>query len=229
MSRRVGHLFARLAQAVLQRPPTPEGGRPRAGADPRAILCHTSHAHHTVVDQDRDGPRQQLIERRAVRHPKVAQRVMVDRLSGAQPAVGVVHLAQFGEAPRAANAADRRVQPQRDQHARVDRRASGTAFASPHFVAEPLQRQLLDGPPHQARPMPVRQQRLKVAHPEAQLPSVDRFVARGRVRDRPRLRRRRFQIGEERIAHSTLKVVRFGSPRKGLMPPRIEFFTDSEN
>lgn len=60
--------------------------------------------------------------------PEVAQRVVVDSHPTAQPAVGIVVLAQPVEFTRRTHAVQRRVQPQAHQNGRIDGRAPDASF-----------------------------------------------------------------------------------------------------
>ena len=60
--------------------------------------------------------------------PEVAQRVVVDAHTAAQPAVGIIAVAQPVEFARRAHAVKHRVQPQTHQNGRIDGRAPDAAL-----------------------------------------------------------------------------------------------------
>ena len=74
-----------------------------------------------------------------MRDPEVAQRVVVHAHPAAQPAVGVVALAQPVEFARRSHTVERRIQPQAHQNGRVNGRAPDAAFDGPDSRVQGLQ------------------------------------------------------------------------------------------
>ena len=120
-------LFSR-GQRLLQRRLAVKRRRPRAGTDLNPVLCYAVEGHQSLGHQGRCTLGQQAIEQRDVLRAEVRQRVMVRRHRAADPTKSHVLLAQVGECSGAAHAAQRRVQPQCQQDARVGRRLPWPAF-----------------------------------------------------------------------------------------------------
>ena len=71
-----------------------------------------------------------------VLHPDVRERVVVDAHAAAQPAIGVVLLAQARERPCRAHPLEGGVQPQRDEDGGVDGRPAGMALDRPDALVQ---------------------------------------------------------------------------------------------
>ena len=118
-------LLARLPLTRLQRLAAAKRAGAGTAADPRAIVGDARHASQSRDAASGDRLRQQIIERRLVRHPKIAQRVVIHRHAAAQPAIRIMAITEAIHFARAADAVHRGVQPQRDQNLRIDRRPAG--------------------------------------------------------------------------------------------------------
>ena len=118
-------LLARLPQTRLQRLASAKRAGAGTAADARAILRDARQRHNPPMQQDRDRLRQQIVERRLMRHAEITQRVVIHRHAAAQPAIRVVGVAQAVDFARAPHAIDRRVEPERDQNLRIDGRRAG--------------------------------------------------------------------------------------------------------
>ena len=103
-----------LLQFLVERLPAAERARPRRGAHPDPVLHH-------LVEIDHAGRRQRRhvlasssrSSSSPMRHPEVGEPVIVHAHPAAQPAIGVVALAQPRQRPRAADPFARRIKPQR--------------------------------------------------------------------------------------------------------------------
>jgi len=91
-------------------PPDPHPVEPAPVA--RAVPGHPGQGDEAGLEQDGEGLGQQGIQGGLVRHTKVAQGVIVDGEPPADPAVGVVGLAEASELPGPADALLRRVEPE---------------------------------------------------------------------------------------------------------------------
>ena len=121
-------LGLRLLHPLLQGLAAPEAGRTRMGTHAHAVVGHSVHADQALRQQTRHAAGELAVQPLRVRDPKVAQRVVVDAHPAAQPAVGVIVVAQPVELTRPADTVQRRVQPQAHQNGGVDGRAPNTAF-----------------------------------------------------------------------------------------------------
>ena len=125
------NLRLRLLMTALERAAASERRRARVRTHPRAVLRQTLQTQHLRVHQAGQHLREQLVELRAVLHTKVAQRVVIRRQTPADPSVGVVPLAQPRHMPRRVHSLARRVQPQPEQHLRVQRWSPRVAAPRP--------------------------------------------------------------------------------------------------
>jgi hypothetical protein len=153
------------------------------------------------MQQDRDRLRQQIIQRRLMRHAEITHRVVIHRDAPADPAIRVMGIAEPIDFTRAADAVHRRVQPKRHQNLRIDRRPARAALTGADPSVERRQIQPLDKAPDEAGGVPRRQQRLEITRLQFDLGPVGRFVARGRVRG-PVRRFAGLNVRKQRIAHA---------------------------
>jgi len=174
----VAHEFASFGKVLLQAGFAPERRRASIGAHPHAVLRHALQADRARTGQRRHVGRQHLVHQRLVARAKVVERVVVHRHPAADPAIRVVLAHQPGNLPPAAYAFQRRVQPQREQDARVDRRAPSVATPRLDRLKQPAQVLLLDVAPHQPCAVLLAQQRLQVRRPQFDLAAVGPQQAR---------------------------------------------------
>lgn len=116
----LAHSCARLLQVLLQAGLAPKRRRPRAGAHPHSVLRDALQLHRTGGHQRSQTRAEQLVQRRAVRHPEVQQAVVIDLHAPADPAIRVMFEHQPRQLPRTAHTFERRVQPQSQQDLRRD-------------------------------------------------------------------------------------------------------------
>jgi len=133
---------------------------------------HPLQVHQPLGHQGGHTRAQQLIEDLARVHPKIGQRVIVHRHAPADPPVRIVFLAQPRHRPRAAHALERRVQPQRHENRRVDRRATGVPLHGLDLGIEWPQVQPLDELPDHAGAVLGGQQPLQVRRAQFQLLAI---------------------------------------------------------
>jgi hypothetical protein len=112
---------------------------------------------------------QQALQERA--DPEVGQRLGV-HADAAQPLIGDVLVAQAGHRTGAADALDRREQPQSHQDARVRRRMAGLPLHRLDRSLEPRQVQPLDKPPDQANTVIGRHEILEADRPKLHLTTL---------------------------------------------------------
>ena len=172
------HLGFGQGQGLAQGIAPAERRGTRAGPDPDAVLGDPVEGHETLDHECRDTLGQEPIEQRTMGHPEVGQGVVVDRHAAAQPAVRVVLGAQPVEGPGAADRLDRRIQPQRGQDGRVDRRAAGLALDRPDTSIERAQIEALDEGPHETRPVVGRQEALEIDRAKLDLVPVRALQSR---------------------------------------------------
>ena len=207
VDRRVGlfldalDLFPGLAQTLRQRLAAPERPGPGTAAHARPILGHPRHRDNPALQQRGNRLRQQIVERGLMRDAEITQRVVIHRDPAAQPAIGVMAVAEPIHFARAADAVHGRVEPERDQDLGINRRAAGAAFPRADGRIERRQIQALDEAPDQARRVARRQQRLKVAGLQLDLITIRRLVPRRRV-IAPVAGRPRITVGKQGVAHA---------------------------
>jgi hypothetical protein len=109
--------------------------------------------------------------------PEIAQPVVIHPHAAAQPAIGEIAFAQWGELTGRADPFQAGIQPQRQQQPRIRRWTAGFAFPRPDQLIQSRQIELADEAPHHPRPVIRRQQRLEVDHLPAQLLAIDLKVA----------------------------------------------------
>jgi len=122
------HLGLRVLHQLLQGLAPPEAGSTRMGPHAHAVVGHAVHADQALRQQTHHAARELAVQPLRVRDPEVAQRVVVHSHPAAQPAVGVVAVAQPVEFARRAHAVERRVQPQAHQNGRINGRATDAAL-----------------------------------------------------------------------------------------------------
>jgi len=98
------------------------------GAHAHAVMGHPVHADQALRQQGCHAASELTVQPLGMLDPEVAQGVVVDAHPAAQPAVGIVAVAQPVEFARRAHTVQRRVQPQAHQNGRVDGCAPDAAF-----------------------------------------------------------------------------------------------------
>jgi hypothetical protein len=144
------------------------------GAHPHAVLCHHAQGHELALEQRGDAAGELRIEPRAMAHPEVRQRVVIDPDPAADPAVRVVALAQPIELARRAHPVDSCPQPQRHQDRRVDRRPPGRALDRPDPGVQRRQIERPNERPDRAHRMIGAQERVQIARPQLDLIALRR-------------------------------------------------------
>ena len=107
--------------------------RPGGGANLDTVLRQTFQTDQAVLDQRRYAVGQQPIQHRLMVGAEVRESMVVHAHAAAQPAIDEVALAQAHDLAGAADTIDHRIQPQRQQQTRIDRRP-------PHRVRARLDR-----------------------------------------------------------------------------------------
>jgi len=156
-----------------------KGRRSGAGANANSVLGDALHLHQPFLLQRRYADRQLLVQERRVRHPKVRQGVVIDRYPTTEPTVGVMLQAQARQCPRAANALDRRVQPQGNEDHRIDRRAPGAPFHCTNALIQRRQIHALNKRPHRSHRVILRNQVFERTGVQLELVTVRASVTRG--------------------------------------------------
>jgi hypothetical protein len=178
------HQLPGLGQVLLQAGLPAERRRTGVGPHPHAVLRHALQADRCGRRQRRHVGRQHFVHQCLVARAEVVERVVVHRYPAAQPAVGVVLARQPCHLAPAAHAFEHRVQPQREQDARVDRSAPSVAASRLDRIGQPAQVLLLDvAPPHPCTVI-LALQRLQVRRTQLDLAAVglqqpDRALALG--------------------------------------------------
>ena len=124
--------------------------------------------------------RQQTVECLAVTDSEVAQHAMANRDAATDPAIYVVLLAQPRQAARAAEALTGCVQPQRDQHAWIDRGPSGRRAPCADRLVERGQIECANSIPQRPNAVVVANELVEIARLQSQLlaiRSLDAWVA----------------------------------------------------
>ena len=148
---------------LLQGLAAPEAGRARMGTHAHAVVGHPVHADQPLRQQSCHAAGELAVQPLRVLDPEVAQRVVVDTHPAAQPAVGIVAVAQPVEFACRAHAVQRRVQPQAHQNRRVDGRAPDAAFDGTDLRVQGLKIKRLHEGPDGAGLVVGGQRRVKVA------------------------------------------------------------------
>ena len=167
------HLRRRIRHTRLQ-PLAPAKRRgPRARASPDPVLCHPRQLDQPLRHQRRHAGRQQPLQYlHHVLHPDIGQRVMVHRDAPGDPSIRVVLRAQPLDGPGTAHRVQRRVEPQRHQNGRIDRRPPRAPLHRADLSIQGGQIEPSHKLPHDAGPVVGRQQALQVDRPELKLRSV---------------------------------------------------------
>ena len=170
---------------------------------------------------------QQLVQGPLVRHPEVRQHMVIDRYTTAQPAVGIVLLAQLGHPPGTAHPLHSRQQPQGQQHLRVRGGPTGMVHHRLNGAIEGRQVQLLQQPPDSTGRVVLGHCRLQIhSHPLNLLPyrpQDTRLIGPGRC-SRPSLlgfgqfKQRRLRHGSLQTPVSTIVPQYLFSSLEGLLP-----------
>ena len=134
--------------------------------------------HLAGHEEGRHALDQEILEEPCLGHPKLGEGVVVDGHPAADPAVRVVLLAQAVERPGAADAIERRVQPEGDEDGRIDRRSPGVALDRADTLTEGGQIARLDEGPHEARNVVGGQEALEVRRAQGELVPVRALQAR---------------------------------------------------
>ena len=142
------HLLLRLGQRLLQGGLAAKRSRPGTGANFHPVLCHAVQAHQSFGHQAGHALGQQTIQQFDVLRAKVGKGVIVHRHAAANPPIRRMVLAQSVQFSGTAHAAERRVQPQRQQDARVGGRLSRTALDRLNCRPQLRQVQAADVVPH---------------------------------------------------------------------------------
>jgi len=163
-----------VGQTFFERRFAAEGRGPGAGPHPHAVLGDAVHVDQFLFQQRRHASGQHAVEPLGVLRAEVGKRVIIHRDSAADPLERNLALlvATAIEFPRAADAPQSRVQPQRRQNPRVDGRASRLADDRLDALQQRRNIQPLDELPHHARLMVVRQQIVPSTGPEFDLPTI---------------------------------------------------------
>ena len=161
-----------ILERPLQAPPASVARGARRGAHPDPVVGHPLQGQLAAREERREGLLEEPLEERRLGHPEVGEGVVVDAHPAAQPAVGVVLLAQAREGACRAHPLTRRVQPQRHQDGRVDGRPARVALDGPDAGVEGGQVEPFGERPHQACPVVGGQQRVEVDRAEHHLGPV---------------------------------------------------------
>ena len=137
------------------------------------------HEGHLAGHEEcRHAPDEEILEQVGLGHPELREGVVVDRYPATDPAVRVVLVAQAVERPGAADALERRIQPERDEDGRIDRRPTRVALDRADAVIEGGQIARLDEGPHEARLVVRGQEALEVRRAQGELSPVRALQAR---------------------------------------------------
>jgi hypothetical protein len=174
-----GKLLLGIGKQLFQGRLAAKGRRSGAGANAYPVLGDTLHFHQPFLLQRRYADRQLLVQELRVRHPKVRQGVVIDRYPTTEPTVGVVLQAQARQCPRAADALDRRIQPQGNEDHRIDRRTPGAPFHCTNALIQRRQLHPLDKRPHRSHRVILRNQVFERTGVQLELVTVWASVTRG--------------------------------------------------
>ena len=123
-------------QQSRQRLAAAKRGRPGTGADAHAVLSHTVEIDQPLLAEYRHGVFQHPLQNIGILDAEVGQGVGVDGEAAGQPEVGVVMDAQGGQGIGTFDAGQGGVQPQGDEEAGVDGRASGDRTTGANAVIQ---------------------------------------------------------------------------------------------
>jgi hypothetical protein len=147
----------------------PERGGPRAGPDPHPILRQRLQIDEAGLRQRRQMLAEQPVQQIGATDPEIRQHVIVHRHSAAQPAIGVVALAQPLQGARAADTLTGGIEPQRQQKPRRCRGVTGAVAPSLDPVLQLTQIEPFDIGPDQAHRMVFSDQALDIHRPQREL------------------------------------------------------------
>jgi hypothetical protein len=139
-----------------------KGGCCSVGAHAHAVLRHARQADRSGCGQGGHVVGEQVVHQGFVAGAKVVERVVVHRDAPADPAVGIVLLAQPCQFAPAAHTLQRGVQPQREEDVRVDGGTPGVAAARFDVKDQLAQVLVYDVAPHQAGSVVCGEQGLQV-------------------------------------------------------------------
>jgi hypothetical protein len=136
------------------------------GPHPQPVLRHHVQRHQPAVEQRHHAGGQLCLQPRRVLGAEVRQRVVVHPHPAADPAVGIVALAQPVDLARAAHPVDGRPQPQRHQDRRVGRRRAPVTRPRANARVQRAQIQRLHESPHRTDRVIGRNARIQLEHPQ---------------------------------------------------------------
>ena len=165
-------------EALERRPPTVRGGA-RRGPHPHPVLGDDGHRDEPVGEERRHALGEERIEAVGLLHAERGEGVVVHPDPAGEPAIGVVLGAQPIERPGRADPLERRVQPERGQDRRIDRRPAGMASDCPDPLLQRTQIEALHEGPHEPRSMVGRQEAVEVDRAKLELAAVRTLQARG--------------------------------------------------
>jgi len=163
------HLRRGILESPLQAAPAAVAAGPRRRAHPDPVVGDPLEGHLAAREERRHALGEEVVEQLGVRHPEVGEGVVVDADPAADPAVGVVLVAQAVEGPGAAHPLERGVQPERHEDRRVDRRTAAVALRLPDLGVEGRQVEALDERPCEASPVLGRQEALEIGRTQGDL------------------------------------------------------------
>ena len=146
--------------------------RPRAGPHPHPVLGNPAQIDQSLGHQLGHALSEQAVEHRPVRYAKVRQRVCAHGDAAADPPVRIVLAAKPLERSRAAHPLRRRVDPQREQDPRIDRRPPCVPFHRLDPLVEHRQVQPFDELPHRPGSVVLREQTLQIRRSKLELRPV---------------------------------------------------------
>ena len=140
-----------LLAALLERGHAPERGRRRAGSNARAVLRDPLEAQQALLHERGEDVGHELVERLAVTAAELRQTLVAHALAARDPLEGAVGADATGDLARAAHAHRDRVEPQRQEHARAEDRASGVPVDGLRILGERRQVEAPEQLPEHAR------------------------------------------------------------------------------
>ena len=158
---RLDHL-SRRPQVLLDRSRPPQRTRRTLRADARAVDHHLFQIHQPGLAQQRQQLREQIVQRCAVRRPKIRQRFVADRLQTAQPLQGRMIGALAFDIARRTEALAIGPDPDADQQARFPGGPAGLALKAAQRRGEPVEIESPAEFPDRPRRMVGRDQRLDI-------------------------------------------------------------------
>gem|GEM_PF-79820 len=158
-----------------------ERGRSGCRTDANAVLRHALHRHELLARECRHTADQEPLQKLRVLHAEVGQRVVVHRNVPAEPLVDLMFPRQSVQFARAADSVERRVEPQRQEDLRIDRRATRRTFYRANGLVERGQIRLFHVLPHRAHRMILRDQEIEARRAEHDLVPFGELKSRGRA------------------------------------------------